>query len=230
VLVDTRDTFQLSTLQTVKFFTKKRVTLRELHAWKNRPGFNDDWKLSTTWINDLGANVTFDEVKKKFQEFYWGQNRQGNVRKEKWLLRNSALSRLARKSELGIFTGRYRNELDYTLEHHDVRRNFKTIVTVEDVANPKPAPEGLIKILKGRDPSKALYIGDNIDDALAAQTARVPFLGILPKTGVERRQRSTRLHELGALAILNDINQLEGWLRNPKSPWFRSSTSLPPTL
>jgi HAD superfamily hydrolase (TIGR01549 family) len=230
VLVDTRDTFQLSTLQTVKFFTKKRVTLRELHAWKNRPGFNDDWKLSTTWINDLGANVTFDEVKKKFQEFYWGQNRQGNVRKEKWLLRNSVLSRLAQKSELGIFTGRYRNELDYTLEHNDVRRNFKTIVTVEDVANPKPSPEGLIKILKGRDPSNALYIGDNIDDALAAQSAQVPFLGILPKTGVERRQRSTRLHELGALAILNDINQLEGWLRNPKSPWFRSSTSLPPTL
>ena len=90
VLVDTRGTFQLTTLQTVKFFTKKRVTLRELHAWKNRPGFNDDWKLSTAWINELGGNVTFDEVKKKFQEIYWGANADGNVAKEKWLLPNSS--------------------------------------------------------------------------------------------------------------------------------------------
>jgi HAD superfamily hydrolase (TIGR01548 family) len=230
VLVDVRGSFQLTTLQTVKFFTKKRVTLRELHAWKNRPGFNDDWKLSTTWINDLGGNITFDEVKRKFQEIYWGQNRQGNVRKEKWLLPNSTLARLAQKSELAIFTGRYRNELNYTLDRNKVRRDFKTIVTVEDVTNPKPAPDGLIRILNGRAPDLALYIGDNIDDALAAQSAKIPFLGILPKTGEERRQRSTRLRELGALAILNDIRQLEAWLRDPKAPSFRSSTSLPPTL
>jgi HAD superfamily hydrolase (TIGR01548 family) len=230
VLVDVRGSFQLTTLQTVKFFSKKSVTLRELHAWKNRPGFNDDWKLSTAWINDLGGNVTFDEVKTKFQEIYWGQNSQGNVRKEKWLLRNAALARLAQKSELAIFTGRYWNELNYTLDRNHVRRDFKTIVTVEDVANPKPAPDGLIKILNARAPNQALYIGDNIDDALAARSAQVPFLGILPKTGEERRQRSTRLRELGALDILNDISQLEAWLRKPKTSWFRSSTSFPPSL
>ena len=216
--MNTRGSFQLTTLQTVKFFSKKTVTLRELHAWKNRPGFNDDWKLSTAWINDLGANFTFDEVKKKFQEIYWGENSCGNVAKEKWLLRKLALARLSRKSELAIFTGRNWNELNYTLDRNEVRRNFKTIVTVEEVANPKPAPDGLIKILNGRAPDQALYIGDNIDDALAAQAARVPFLGILPKTGEERRQRSTRLRELGALDILNDISQLEAWLGNPKTP------------
>ena len=230
VLVDTRGSFQLTTLQTVKFFTKKRVTLRELHAWKNRPGFNDDWKLSTAWVNDLGANSTYAEVKKKFQEIYWGENSRGNVAKEKWLLRKSALGRLRQKSELAIFTGRNWHELDYTLDRNDVRRNFKTIVTVEEVANPKPAPDGLIKILNGRAPGEALYVGDNIDDALAAQAAQVPFLAILPKTGEERRQRSIRLHELGALDILSGISQLEAWLRDPRTPRFRSSTSLPPTL
>ncbi len=230
VLVDTRGSFQLTTLQTVKFFTKKRVTLRELHAWKNRPGFNDDWKLSTAWVNNLGANFTYDEVKKKFQQIYWGANSQGNVRKEKWLLRKSILARLAKKSELAIFTGRNWHELNYTLDQNDVRRSFKTIVTVEEVANPKPAPDGLLKILHGRAPAAALYVGDNIDDALAAQSAQVPFLAILPKTGEERRQRSTRLLELRALAILNDISELEPWLRNRLNTSIRSSTSLPPTL
>jgi HAD superfamily hydrolase (TIGR01548 family) len=217
VLVNTRGSFQLTTLQTVKFFTKKRVTARELHAWKNRPGFNDDWKLSTAWVNDFGANFSYDEVKKKFQQIYWGQNSQGNVRKEKWLLRKATLARLAKRAELAIFTGRTWQELNYTLDRNDVRRSFKTIVTVEEVANPKPAPDGLIKILNGRKPNEALYVGDNIDDALAAQSAQVPFLAILPKTGEERRQRSTRLGELGALAILNDISQLERWLRQSRT-------------
>jgi HAD superfamily hydrolase (TIGR01548 family) len=230
VLVDTRGSFQLTTLQTVKSFTKQRVTLRELHAWKNRPGFNDDWKLSTAWVKALGANFTYDEIKKKFQEIYWGHNLRGNVRKEKWLLRKPTLARLCKQTELAIFTGRTWQELNYTLDRNDVRRNFNTIITVEEVANPKPAPDGLLKILKGRAPAEALYVGDNIDDALAAQSAQVPFLAILPKSGEERRQRSTRLLQLGALAILNDINELEPWLRSPHTTSNRSSTSVPQSL
>ena len=230
VLVDTRGSFQLTTLQTVKFFTKKLVTLRELHAWKNQPGFNDDWKLSTAWVKALGADFTYDEIKKKFQEIYWGPNSQGNVRKEKWLLPKSAIARLSKHTELAIFTGRTWQELNYTLDRNDVRRGFKTIITVEEVANPKPAPDGLLKILRGRAPTNALYVGDNIDDALAAKSAQVPFLAILPKSGEERRQRSTRLLQLGALAILNDISELGPWLRKPRPTSNRSSTSFPPTL
>ncbi|HXN27523.1 MAG TPA: HAD family hydrolase [Candidatus Acidoferrales bacterium] len=215
VLVDTRGSFQLTTLQTVKFFTKQRVTLRELHAWKNRPGFNDDWKLSTAWVKALGADFTYEEIKKKFQEIYWGENSLGNVRQEKWLLRKSTLARLSKRTELAIFTGRTWPELNYTLDRNGVRRNFKTIITVEEVARPKPAPDGLLKILNGRPPTEALYVGDNVDDALAAQSADVPFLAILPKTGQERRQRARRLLRLGALAILNDISDMQRWLRRP---------------
>ena len=64
VLVDTRGSFQRTTLQTVRLFTGKRVTRAELHRWKNRPGFNDDWKLSHVWINSLGADYGYDEIKK----------------------------------------------------------------------------------------------------------------------------------------------------------------------
>jgi len=227
VLVDTRGSFQLTTLQTVTFFTKQRVTLRELHAWKNRPGFNDDWKLSTAWVKALGADFTYAEIKRKFQEIYWGENNRGNVRQEKWLLRKSTLARLSQRTELAIFTGRTWQELNYTLDRNAVRRNFKTIVTVEEVANPKPAPDGLVKILNGRPPTEALYVGDNVDDALAAQAANVPFLAILPKTGEERRQRGTLLLQRGARAILNDISDMERWLHSVRTPLFRSSTFLP---
>jgi HAD superfamily phosphatase len=212
VLVDTRGSFQRTTLETVKFFTKQRVTARQLHAWKNRPGFNDDWKLSTAWVNELGYQLAYEEVKTKFQQIYWGPDGRGNVRREKWLLAKPKLLRLAKLAELAIFTGRIWRELNYTLDRNRMRGVFQTIVTTEDVVNPKPAPDGLLKILNGRDPSEALYLGDNVDDALAAQAARVPFVAVLPKTGHARRERSTRLTEVGALTILPDVSDLESWL------------------
>jgi HAD superfamily hydrolase (TIGR01548 family) len=212
VLVDTRGSFQRTTLETVRFFTKQRVSARELHAWKNRPGFNDDWKLSTAWVNQLGHKFAYEEVKTKFQQIYWGPAGRGNVTREKWLLAKPKIARLAKLAELAIFTGRIWRELDYTLDRNKMRGVFHTIVTTEDVTNPKPAPDGLLKILNGRDPDEALYLGDNVDDALAAQSAKVPFVAVLPKTGHERRERSTLLRDLGALTILPDVNELEQWL------------------
>ena len=84
---------------------------------------------------------------------------------------------------------------------------------MENVKRPKPAPDGLLQILNGRDPANALYVGDNVDDALAAQAARVPFVGILLRGSEERRQRGARLRKLGALTILSDIKELETWLK-----------------
>lgn len=212
VLVDTRGSFQQTTLEAVKFFTGKTVTLSELHRWKNLPGYNDDWKLSTAWVRSLGGNFEYDEVKSKFVELYWGMNQDGNVRREKWMLPRAMLKRLAAKSELAIFTGRNWNELDYTLDRNKVREFFREIVTVEEVKLGKPDPEGLLKILNGRNASDAVYIGDNVDDATAAQAAHIPFVGVLPPRGAVRRFRIARLRELGALAILPDIRKLEAWL------------------
>jgi HAD superfamily hydrolase (TIGR01548 family) len=213
VLVDVRGSFQKTTLETVQFFTGKKVTRAELHQWKNKSGYNDDWKLSTAWVHALGGEAEYDEVKKKFVELYWGKGGEGNVKNEKWLLPSASLRRLARRSELALFTGRTKDELEYTLARCACRELFQQIVTVEDVRLPKPDPEGLLKIAAGRDPGHVLYIGDNIDDALAAQAARVPFVGVLPLRGVERRQRGKRLRELGALTILSHIKDLEGMLR-----------------
>jgi phosphoglycolate phosphatase-like HAD superfamily hydrolase len=81
-----------------------------------------------------------------------------------------------------------------------------------DDAKKKPSPEGLRIILTGRDPKTALYLGDNIDDALAAKAARVPFMGILSKKEFDYRERAKRFRELGALALLERARDLDGWL------------------
>jgi HAD superfamily phosphatase len=213
VLVDVRGSFQKTTLETVEFFTGEKVTRAEWHAWKNKSGYNDDWKLSTAWVHSLGGEAQYEQVKSKFVELYWGQNNDGNVRNEKWLLAPATLQALARRAELAIFTGRTREELEYTLKHSKCGTFLTHVITLEDVKLPKPDPEGLLKILGGRDPGEAVYIGDNVDDALAARAARIPFVGVLPLRGEGRRHRAARLRELGALTILPSVKELARWLR-----------------
>ncbi len=227
VLVDVRGSFHRTTLETVRHFTKKRVTPHDLQKWKNQSGYNDDWKLSTAWVQSLGAKRQYDEVKQKFVELYWGTNGdRGNVEREKWLLPPPKLRRLAARAELAIFTGRVRKELDYTLDRCGVREFFARIVTAEDVAKPKPDPEGLLAILNGRDPATAVYVGDNVDDALAAQAAGMPFIGIVAPEIEHSRTRAALLRKMGAKAILKSVKELEPRLERVAAP-VRVRASVP---
>jgi len=76
----------------------------------------------------------------------------------------------------------------------------------------KPDPEGLYKILRGRNPVSALYFGDNIDDALAAREAGVPFAAIIAAGEHNYRARAAKFRELGAVALLPRAAAVNAWL------------------
>jgi len=213
VLVDVRGSFHRSTVQTVRHFTGKRVAVSEIHRWKSKSGFNDDWKLTTAWIRELGGRAKYEEVKAQFMKFYWGDGTTGNVSREKWLVPAKLLKKWTGHAELALFTGRTRKELTHTLERLSMAKYFKRIVTMDDITRLKPHPDGLLRILNGRDPSSAVYLGDNIDDALASQRARVPFLGVLPRGSSARQARGQTLRDLGALAIMHCATELDNWLK-----------------
>jgi HAD superfamily phosphatase len=216
VLVDVRRSFHRTILDTVHFFTGRRVTYGEIAAWKNRGGYNDDWRLSTAWINSLGVKAEYEDVRRQSNKFYWGEEwRPGNVTRERWLVARRRLGKWTRRAELGIFTGRTREELDYTLERLRLRSYFTKSVTMDDVRRQKPDPEGLLRLLGKLDPRRAVYLGDNVDDALASKRARVPFFGVLPGGGTPkaRRIRTGLLRKLGAVRVLDSVNELEKyWL------------------
>jgi HAD superfamily phosphatase len=71
VLVDVHGSYHRSILDTVKHFTGRRFTYADIQQWKSRSGYNDDWRLSTDWINSLGKNVEYAQVKRAFQKIYW---------------------------------------------------------------------------------------------------------------------------------------------------------------
>jgi HAD superfamily phosphatase len=211
VLVEVTRSFHRSALQTVRHFTGRRVTYADFHRWKNRPGYNDDWKLTTDWVAALGHPVPYAAVKRQFEEFYWGPGRNGagNVRFERWLVPAARLRNWSQRAKLALFTGRTREELQHTLNRFRVEQFFPTIITANDVARAKPDPDGLLRILNGADPRSAVYLGDNIDDALSARQAGVPFIGVLPMRTLARRHRAESLRAQGALAVLGSVLELE---------------------
>ncbi len=223
VLVDVRGTYWRSALETVRYITGKRVTYAELHAWKSKPGFNDDWAMVSAWVSSLGHPTNYDEARKAFERFYWGSDgKPGNVRNEKLVVTPKQIARWAQRFELNLFTGRTRQEFSFTFERWPAAKYFRTVITMDD-AKRKPHPEGLHKILGGRDPARALYLGDNIDDALAARDAGVPFLAIIAPGEHRYRQRAARFRELGALALLRCATGLNQWLKQAGGNFFQGN-------
>ncbi len=212
VLVDVRPSYHRTIVETVRHFTGRRVSAEEIGRFKARAGFNDDWKLTRTWIRELGKRPNPQEVVAHFQNLYRGENFQGYIRRERWLADRRWLRRLAGGADLAIFTGRLREEAVFTLEHFGVRERFARMVTLDDVRRPKPNPEGLLQLLDGTPRSAVLYVGDSADDALAARRARVPFLAVLHAGAPRRNVRSREMRRLGARAVVESVKEIQRWL------------------
>ena len=215
VLVDVRGTYWRSALQTVQFLSGRRVTYKQLQEWKAMPGHNDDWRMTAAWATSLGHPTTYEQARDAFNRFHWGADgKPGNVRNEKMLVTPRQVARWAARFELNIFTGRTRKEFQYTFSRWPALRLFRQVVTMEDVPRVKPHPDGLLKILAGREPATALYVGDNVDDAFAARDAGVPFVAVLPRAAHPYRERAASFRQLGALAFLRRAAELDAWLKN----------------
>ncbi len=125
VLVDVHGSFHKSIIDTVHFFTGHRPTHAEIHEWKNRSGYNDDWRLSTDWVASLGKAVPYEEVKAQFQKFYWGtKSRPGNVAKERWLVTHKRLERWSERAELALFTGPHAARIEPHAGGHRTQAGF----------------------------------------------------------------------------------------------------------
>jgi len=212
VLVDVRASYHRAIVETVRHFTGRRVPAEEIGRFKARPGFNDDWKLTHTWIRELGGRARLSEVIEHFQRLYLGARFDGYIRRERWLADRRRLRRLSRLANLAIFTGRPRAEALYALERFRVTDRFASIVALEDVSRPKPHPEGLLRLADGRRRGRVLYVGDTVDDALAARRAGIDFLAVVMESAPRRSLRVREMRRLGARAVVESVNQIERWL------------------
>jgi len=209
VLVDVTESYRETIVRTVRHFAGVTMTHAHIQDYKNQGGFNDDWNLSHHVIAQHGVAVEFQTVVDYFQGLFHGNGTDGLILRERWMAREGLFDRLAARFDLALFTGRMRWEAQVTLDRCAPKLRFNPIVGLEDVQELKPAPEGLLKIAAGAPGRKMWYIGDTIDDARCARAAGVPFIGIVSRTNPRRPQVTALFQGENAVAVLDDINQLE---------------------
>jgi HAD superfamily hydrolase (TIGR01549 family) len=91
---------------------------------------------------------------------------------------------------MGVVTGRHRQDLEILLKPHDLLPYFTVIVTDNELSEPKPSPEGLLKALAqfGLPGPQAFYIGDSLSDMQAAHAAGIKSVAALWDSKVERQK------------------------------------------
>jgi phosphoglycolate phosphatase len=109
------------------------------------------------------------------------------------------LESIASRVYIAIVTNRT-DTIYPVLEVFELQDYFDLVVTSLDVANPKPHPEPLVRILTHFDiqPDQALYVGDSPVDEAAAAAAGIPLVAF------SNRKLSAAFHITG----LNEIEPL----------------------
>jgi len=212
VLVDVTESFRETIVRTVEHFAGLTITRAQIQDYKNQGGFNDDWKLSHHIITLHGVTVDFQTVVEYYQGLFHGNGTDGLILRERWIARDGLFDRLGARFDFAIFTGRMRWEAEVTLQRFAASLRFHPIVGMEDVIEHKPAPEGLLKIAVSAGGRKIWYIGDTVDDARCARAAAVPFIGIASPGSPRRAELASLFQAENAVAVLDDINQLESVL------------------
>ena len=219
VLAEVSESYREAVVQTVRHFTGETVGRERIQEYKNRGGFNNDWLLAQQLCRDFGVEVPYDTVVEHFCAIFFGpRGDDGLIAREVWLPRPGLLDTLAARFSLAIFTGRLQREAAITLRRYAPDIHFSPIIAAEDVRDGKPAPEGLVLIRDRTHCREMIYVGDTVDDARCSRAAGVPFIGIAAPSNPLHAELAALLGAEGAVAVLDDVNQIEGALAQCAAP------------
>lgn len=106
----------------------------------------------------------------------------------------------------GVATNRT-NTMERVLIEHKLTKSFDIVVTASDVANPKPFPDQLEKIMRvyALLPRQVVFIGDSIYDKKAAESADTWFIAF-KQPGLEAHAHAVSMDEVGELLKLSKYN------------------------
>jgi HAD superfamily phosphatase len=169
---------------------------------------NNDWILTHRLLRTRGVETTLEEVTRRFEALYQGNETEpGLWHVEQLLVTPDLLGRLASRLPLGIVTGRPRRDAERFLTHTGIHEHFAALVCMEDAPRkPDPAPVRLL--MEQLEVHNAWLVGDTPDDMRAAAAAGVlPLAVIAPGDPAEATTHA--LLESGAERILENVGELE---------------------
>lgn len=193
------------------------------------------------WVYRSGDLDKENVVKRIFQEVYLGRQfnshyhlqpivykGQGLYLQERLLIARNVLSSLRKKLRMGIASGRPRFEAELALKRFQLLPYFDSVVTLDEcmkeedrllrstgkrISCLKPNPYSLLRVIQeiGISKPRCGYIGDVMDDMLAAQAAkkRFPILAIGFLSGrFKRKAMKESLLRAGAELLIENSNDL----------------------
>ena len=110
----------------------------------------------------------------------------------------------------GIVTGKSRGAWEITRTHTRLG-DFDTVVVDDDVSNPKPDCEGIVKAMANlaASPAETVYVGDSVSDLEAATEAGVGFLAARwSKTESEISSFEKAAAGIGSYASVDDPGEI----------------------
>ncbi|MXX33913.1 MAG: HAD hydrolase-like protein, partial [Gemmatimonadetes bacterium] len=159
VLADVRRSYREAIAQTCASFGVE-VGHAGIGAAKAAGHANDDWSVTYSLVAAAGVEAPFEEVKRRFERLYQGDDREAGLRRHETLIPDRALLEdLARSYRLGIVTGRPRRDAERFLREQGVRGLFSAVVCRED-GPLKPNPEPVRIALKLLEARTAWLLGD----------------------------------------------------------------------
>ncbi len=210
VLVDVRGSFRRAIAETVRQFTGRAPTPEAVQAKKDAGGFNNDWVLSHTLVQEAGGDASFEEIKEAFNALYRGDDFDGLIAGEPALVQTATLEALAARYRLALVTGRPEEDAAWTLRRFGWSRLVPVVVGMgRQAGREKPDPYGLALALDevGAEPEAAVYAGDTVDDMRAAVAAGCRAVGVVPP-GLDVRQHGRTLMTAGAEVVVSTPDDL----------------------
>ncbi|WP_456471035.1 HAD family hydrolase [Caminibacter sp.] len=189
-----------------------RVTFEKFG--KNYPGDKEVKKLIGLPLDIMFENLGVKENVWDFVMTYKEHYRK--ISKQKTFLlpfAKEALKEASTFARLGIVTtktGEYSKEL---LEHFRILNYFEVLIGREDVENPKPHPEPILKALHKMKASKeaAWMIGDTCLDMVSAKEAGINYVGV--KFEYENEKNMKRCAEIVKSDVLKAVEYIKGFYR-----------------
>merc|ERR1719183_419469 len=188
------------------------VTQDDIARIKAQGDANNDWVLTHRLVCEKWNKSTpapqFEDVKNVFEEIYQGtENSDGLWNSERLIVPKEMLEKLAAIVPLGIVTGRPRSpDCDRFLDQHGIKHLFKTVVTLDDTKERKPAPDPVLLALSNLgNPDVSVFVGDTIDDINAARAAKrnvIPIGALLHATRTSTAELQV-LENAGAAGVVS---------------------------
>ena len=201
VLADESESYREAIRKTAEELSGERVQKKDVDELKKAPGFNNDWDAAFRLVRLISGGVRresfagtaplseeerksaeYGRVMRLFQKNYF-QFRNC----EKLLVDRKQLEKVADAGlKQAIATGRPRKEALWFLEKEGLLETFppEMVVAKEDAEREKPDPAPLLEAIKRMGVKRPVYVGDTINDALAAKAAGMPVIMVGRRTGV----------------------------------------------